>query len=233
MNAYAITLFGNETSTQSVDKLFESHVALEQHFDLIRFPAITPDQNQEIMAEERLVWTYPWENNRLDGITGLKLHPYATRDRGARIACFLSHYHLWKLACETGEWVMILEDDTVFTKHLDLDSLPYREWSAVGINNPLGATRRAPVFHDKVVAQRPTPIIETPWVDDEVRTPQGLAGHSAYMISPELAKDLIHRARHAGCWPNDALMCKQLYPGKLGVTTEFYTRVQQTPSTLA
>ena len=53
------------------------------------------------------------------------------------------------------------------------------------------------------------------------------------MIGPALAQALIDEAAYIGCWPNDALMCKQLFPQQLGITTKFYTTVQHTPSTLA
>jgi len=41
---------------------------------------------------------------------------------------------------------------------------------------------------------------------------------------------MIELAQEHGMWPNDALMCYQLVP-KLGVTRNFYTRIQGLRST--
>ena len=69
----------------------------------------------------------------------------------------------------------------------------------------------------------------SPTIDD-FNVPQGLAGNSAYVIKPEGAKKMLALADEHGMWPNDALMCKQLIP-TLGVTRNFYTRVQGLRST--
>ena len=60
--------------------------------------------------------------------------------------------------------------------------------------------------------------------------PQGLAGNSAYIIKPYFAEKLLNKLKEKGAWPNDALMCKQIIP-TLGVTRNFYTRVQGLRST--
>jgi len=65
---------------------------------------------------------------------------------------------------------------------------------------------------------------------DEFNVPQGLAGNSAYIIKPAGANNLLNAVKEHGLWPNDAIMCKQLIP-RLGVTKEYYTRVQGLPST--
>ena len=65
---------------------------------------------------------------------------------------------------------------------------------------------------------------------DEVHIPQGLAGNSAYVIKPEGAERMLDLSQRYGMWPNDALMCRQLVPN-LGVTRNFYTRIQGLRST--
>ena len=65
---------------------------------------------------------------------------------------------------------------------------------------------------------------------DEFNIPQGLAGNSAYVIKPAGAKLMLELSQEYGMWPNDALMCYQLVP-KLGVTRNFYTRIQGLRST--
>ena len=57
-----------------------------------------------------------------------------------------------------------------------------------------------------------------------------MAGNSAYLIKPSAAKELLEKLKETGGWPNDALMCYQLIES-LGVTRNFYTRVQGLRST--
>ena len=42
---------------------------------------------------------------------------------------------------------------------------------------------------------------------------------------------LLEKLKEVGCWPNDALMCKQLFPNELKVIYPYYTRVQGIQST--
>ena len=90
------------------------------------------------------------------------------------------------------------------------------------------ATRKSKVYHDKILEKtdffQPVPRI------DEYNIPQGLAGNSAYVIKPAGAQLMIDLTQEYGMWPNDALMCYQLVP-KLGVTRNFYTRIQGLRST--
>jgi GR25 family glycosyltransferase involved in LPS biosynthesis len=79
------------------------------------------------------------------------------------------------------------------------------------------------VFHEKVSSYaglQPVPTI------DEMDVPQGLAGNSAYMISPKGAKKLLDKVREVGMWPNDALMNKQFFPW-LEVVYPYYTTIQR------
>ena len=68
-----------------------------------------------------------------------------------------------------------------------------------------------------------------PWIDDQT-IPQGLAGNSAYIITPAGAEQLIKLVKEYGLWPNDAIMCRQLVR-RLGVTKKFYTHIQNLRST--
>jgi hypothetical protein len=65
---------------------------------------------------------------------------------------------------------------------------------------------------------------------DEPPMPQGLAGHSAYYITPKGAKKLLDMIPEIGMWPNDAYMCKELFPW-IRVVYPYFTRVQGTRST--
>lgn len=236
MNAYIITLLGSLQSLKSQSKLRDSHRKVGNDFELQNWAATTPEQVDGLLSEHDLVWTYPWAGdppNEHEERRGLTLHPYATTNEDARIACFLSHYRLWQHVVRQGRWIMVFEDDALFTRKLEPETLDIESWGAIGLCDPRGATRKAMAFFEGARCSAHSDIIETPWVDDDRTVPQGLAGHSAYMIGPALAQALIDEAADIGCWPNDALMCKQLFPRQLGITTKFYTTIQHTPSTLA
>lgn len=69
-----------------------------------------------------------------------------------------------------------------------------------------------------------------PWIDEK-QVPQGLPGNSAYIITPGAAKKLIQATYYLGIWPNDALMCKQIFPDMLYCAYPYYTKVQGNKST--
>lgn len=227
MKALAIVVAGNETSEFGYSKLVESSKAVGNEFDIIRWDAITPDSVDSFLRITGLTWNYPWEGEEYDFATGLKKSAYTTKNRKARIACACSHYALWTLSSVTKEPLLILEHDAYFTNKIDFDPKDTKA-EIVGINNPLGATRRAQLYHDKIVGNG-MPFQLAPWID-EMTVPQGLAGNSAYIIKPEGAKNMLKLVEHYGLWPNDAIMCRQLIP-KLGVTKTYYTKVQGLQST--
>ena len=71
------------------------------------------------------------------------------------------------------------------------------------------------------------PKTEIHYGDDR---PDGLAGNSAYLLKPWAAEDLVMAFKTYGVWPNDATMCRQLFP-YLEELYPFVTRVRQTEST--
>ena len=103
-----------------------------------------------------------------------------------------------------------------------------RGFNIVGINNPIGATRKSREFHNSII-HREDAVQNVPMIDGW-NIPQGLAGNSAYIINPQGAKDLIDKVNEIGAWPNDALMCYQNIK-KMGVSKQYYTQVQGLPST--
>lgn len=226
MNAYCITVIGDEHSEAGFRLLSESHEAVGSPFDLQRFRATTPDDVDEAMEGRGLKWTYPWEGYK--SMAGLRCHRYVTHNRKARIACFMSHFRLWELAWY--EPLVILEDDALFRRTLDLEPLLASDFVAIGLNDPRRATRLPMVFHLAVQGQ-PEPICEVPWID-EPEVPQGLAGASAYLMKPKGADMVMALARLHGAWPNDCLLVKQLMPGMLGVSKRYLTVMQGTPTTL-
>ena len=65
---------------------------------------------------------------------------------------------------------------------------------------------------------------------DDPPYPQGLAGHSAYYIEPEGAKELLDKVETYGMFPNDAYMCRELFPW-IRVVYPYYTRISGESST--
>jgi GR25 family glycosyltransferase involved in LPS biosynthesis len=228
MKAYVIQIEGNEISQKGTDILIASSNKVKNKFSIEKFDAITGKMANALMVGNGLKWKYPWQGQETDLKTGLIKSAYQTEVKENRIACALSHWLLWHKCKTLNEPILILEHDAVFIKKLDYDSILKNNYDIVGINSPASATRRAHQFHDiiqsKIAWIQPVPDI------DEFNIPQGLAGNSAYIIKPAGASNLLNAVKEHGLWPNDAIMCKQLIP-RLGVTKEYYTRVQGLPST--
>lgn len=224
MKYYIITLKDNQMSCDAADRCKASVDLPIETFD-----AITPNQVEKLMDDYGIKWTYPWNELKHDFASGLQLSPYKTKSKQARIACFLSHYTLWKECKESNEPMLILEHDAIFVKKPPIEKLLDSNFSIIGLNNPLGATRRAKMFYDQVKAGSEF-IQSAPKIDD-MSVPQGIAGNSAYIIKPNGARKLINLVKEFGAWPNDAIMCKQLVGPGLGVTKTFFTEVQRTIST--
>lgn len=228
MKAFVITLKGNDVSEKGAKTLKESSQKFKNPFDISTFEAVTADMAETTMKGNGVTWTYPWDQQMVDMGTGLKLSPYQTAYPARRMACFMSHYILWYKSFTTKEPILILEHDAVFIKTLNPNYILDSKFNIVGINNPLMATRRAKIFHEKVQGS-PQEIQLAPTIDD-FDVPQGIAGNSAYIIKPSGAENLIETVKEYGAWPNDAIMCRQLIE-MLGVTREYYTKVQGLPST--
>jgi GR25 family glycosyltransferase involved in LPS biosynthesis len=223
MKSYIITLKNNELSIDAALRCKQSSNLVVQQFQ-----AVTPRDVPAMMMDEKLIWTYPWDEQKHDFASGLVLSPYRTQQKAARIACFLSHYQLWKESLKTDEPILILEHDAIFIHDLDPQPILDSKYDIVGINDPRGATRKSGEYH-RIIQQNPKEIQPVPRIDDML-VPQGLAGNSAYIIKPNGAKRLIELVKEFGAWPNDAIMCYQLVKN-LGVTKTYYTKVQGTRST--
>ena len=68
-------------------------------------------------------------------------------------------------------------------------------------------------------------VQSVPYIDDK-DVPQGLAGNSAYVITPKGARKLLDKVDEIGMWPNDALMNRQFFPW-MQVVYPYYTEVQK------
>lgn len=228
LEAYVIAIPNHEVSQAAADICIQSSKNIGNEFEIEKFDAVIPDQVDDLMKEYNIKWNYPWEGTVIDFATGLKKSAYRTATRGRRVACSLSHYTLWRRAKSSVRPILVLEHDSKFIAKFNPNIIEKTKLLIFGINNPLYATRRALQFKE-AVQKSDKLFTSVPWIDD-MSVPQGLAGNSAYIITPEGASKMIDLVDQYGLWPNDALMCRQLVP-KLGVTTKFYTQVQGTPST--
>jgi GR25 family glycosyltransferase involved in LPS biosynthesis len=227
MKAYAIVINGNDISETGYKTLVNSSNQVNNDFEIIRYNAITPKNVESCMEQSGIKWNYPWEGQVTDFSTGLVKTAYTTANPLKRIACAMSHFYLWQMSLEKNEPLLILEHDSVFTNKIDFDIIDTR-FKVLGVNNPLGATRRARLYHDKIQSNNDL-YQQVPYIDD-IKVPQGLAGNSAYIVTPHGAKALISKVFEVGLWPNDAIMCRQLF-SFLGVTKKYYTGIQKLPST--
>lgn len=228
MIAYAITIRDNAVSEAGYKNLVTSSKSVGNEFKVLRYDAITPLNVEQIMEDSDVKWNWPWEGEVVDFVTGLTKKAYQTKDKRKRKACSMSHFNLWQMCFELKEPMLILEHDAMFVNRIDFD-IRNTKFQILGINNPLMATRKAHAYYDKIVDSWDA-FQYTPYIDDDIKMPQGLAGNSAYIMTPEGAEQMISLTYKHGVWPNDAMMCRQLV-NKLGVTRKFYTRVQGLPST--
>ena len=229
MKSFVIVVKDNEISELGYQQLVDSYMHYGHYDGIEPHYAVELDKVDGFTSGNGLQWNYPWSGEKTDLKTGLIKKAYPTEDKRKRISCFLSHWYLWQKCKKLNEMICILEHDARFIKKLPSDrTFRNSKYDIIGINDPSMATRKSKLYHDKILEGtqffQPVPTI------DDFNVPQGLAGNSAYVIKPEGARKMLSLADEHGMWPNDALMCKQLIP-TLGVTRNFYTRVQGLRST--
>ena len=199
MNAYIIYIQGHEDSEKFSDRCVRSIIDTESDLTVEKFPAITPENMWQVN------YTWPLRKKIKCPKTGLLLSAYKTYDNNKRIAAAQSHYMLWRKCVTENKPIMILEHDAIFTKKFDGNIL---EWwpgeGAVSINDPIGATFSAKEYDSRLH----NGINEVPWLTGN-DVPQGLPGHSAYVIYPQAAREVMKLQDEIGWWPNDAIMCKK------------------------
>lgn len=229
MRAYVITLANDNDSIQGARKLVESAKKHENTFNIHTFDAVVPEEVDDLMEAYGIRWNWPWDAGNLDLQTGIFKQAYLTANRNRRIACFLSHYKLWRECASTNQSLMIFEHDAIILKKILWEKLEDCGFQVIGLNDPRRATRKSEVYHEAVQKQDgfcvPVPKIDL----DNIA--QGLAGNSAYYIKPEGAKKLLELVDEYGAWPNDAIMCRQLMPRRLGQVKSYMTTIQRMVST--
>ena len=229
MKSYIITLTDDEVSTDATTKAIMSSHAVENDFNIDIFDATIPEHVDQQMELYDLKWNWPWEQLENDMHSGLMKLPYLTANRKKRIACFLSHYRLWKSCVIENQPLLVFEHDVVFTSKVPVDILEKSKYSVIGLNDPRRATRKSDLYHEAVQSDA-GPVCPCPKIDVD-NVAQGLAGNSAYYIKPQGAQKLLDLVDEYGAWPNDAIMCRQMMPGQLGQLRKYCTTVQRMIST--
>lgn len=226
MRAYIITLFGEDYSVRSARTCIQSaHISNDDiHIEMVK--ATTPGE----VINER--YTYP-----LAGYNafheGMELVGYKAENFRKIVACSMSHLKLWDLCVKKDEPIMILEHDSIFSRKFKINKIlnNIEDGDIVMVNDPRGATRRGQMYHQNILAHdfgvHPIDGVNLP----EETNPDGLAGNSAYIITPKAAKKAADLQRDIGFWPNDALLCKQFFGTNLKSYYPYITRVMQTKST--
>lgn len=233
MKAKVITMRANDRSELAADRCIRS--AEKFGIEVEKFSAYMHTAAKRSLADQNIFWNYPWNGEQqMDFRSGLLKVGYMTRVKEKRIACFLSHYKLWNECLESGEDYLILEHDAIFTRSLKYDFSKTKS-TIIALNEPQrGATPNAKLY-DELVRERAgnakEVVVGIPYVNPDVRIPAGLPGNSAYYIKPAGAQKLIDLVAEFGAWPNDAIMCNQLLPGKLGILFPYVTKVHLEEST--
>tara|TARA_E500000318_G_C3541308_1_gene204752 strand:- start:438 stop:1268 length:831 start_codon:yes stop_codon:yes gene_type:complete len=242
--AFIISDINNRNSVVAVRRLIKSIDDTESDLQPTIFPATTPatlDRDLKRLKKSKADWTYPrhFGHKFIHKKTGMSLTGYRTDDINKVIACAVSHMRIWQIVSIGTTPTVVLEHDAEFTRKFSFSFFNTRNLNEIGIlglNDPRGATRKAAIYLQKIldayktVGQANVASIPVPWVDNNEIAPQGLAGNSAYIITPKQATLLLQRVNEVGIWPNDALMCKQLFP-QLNQAYPFFTRVQGVAST--
>jgi len=226
MKAFVIALVG-----QSYEPLTRTIEKTESPLELHWLPATTPKTiKDDRKAFPKFKWTWPMlaEQDGLCMETGVFKFVYQAQEYSKKIACSISHMRAWQKCVDLDEPIIIFEADAVVKRKIDIEP---DQALVIGLNDPRGATRRAGTYHAKQVeyGEGINPV-STVNESGENPVPQGLAGNSAYYITPVGAKKLLQEAEIYGMWPNDAFMCKELFPF-LRQAYPYYTTISGAEST--
>ena len=174
--------------------------------------------------DAKYTWPITEDQNRLDLATGLQMNAYRAKNYRKVAACAVSHFRAWVQCCKNNRPIVVLESDAQFIDQFKIGDITSstdddKTWGVIGLNTPQpGQTRRAAEYQAgmaQLAKENPGKMLTpVPTVNriGEPPVPQGLAGNSAYVIKPWAARELISKTLEVGLWPNDALMCKELFP---------------------
>lgn len=238
IDTYLIRIKGDRYSENAADRCISS---IDQTGSVVgglqKFDAITPEHHASAGPDRQ--YTYPMQGEskffRLEDYPVMKLEGYRARDYRRVWAAAMSHAKIWETSIDQYKPLLILEHDTVFTRKFDLGRFLNRidDGDIAMINDPRGCTRRGNRYFESIVSKgsgvHPVEGVNDP----KEKNPDGLAGGSAYVITPKAAMHAIDLLDKVGVWPNDALLCKQFFTGEyaLKASCPFYTKPIQGQST--
>ena len=227
MKARVITISGHGYS--EVSSLECVQTGRDHGVEVAVFDAVTPDTVLAEMAAHRLQWS--WANGNVsDSVcphTGLQHFPYRTRDIRRKMACAMSHYLLWRECAAQDDIYLILEHDARFVRPMpDIDF-----YGACQINDPRRGGHRG-AWHSDVMIQRGSQGVHPLTAKQPAHSliPDGFSGNSAYLVKPWAAQEFVNAYHRLGVWPNDAMVCLQLFPW-LEEYFPFVTVIDQQEST--
>jgi len=229
-DVYSIVIKDNDISETGYKELIKSSKDVDNEFDIKRFQAITPNDNDYVMKHLNIKWNYPLDGSPVyDPSINLIKSPYKTSNPFAKISCALSHYLLWLKCLEENKPFLILEHDSVFINRFDSEFILNQDhYQIIGLNSPIGTTRKAHLFEYIINNSKcNNSIIPVPIIDSDSRIIQGLAGGSAYFIRPKGIEKVISFIKEHGLMHNDCTLCYQLFGNILGVSKTFYTKVNK------
>lgn len=202
MKSYVITITSLEKSVEVANRCIESGkkfgIGIEQ------FSAITPkDKVYDVALKEQL------------NITAFD-ERYSRKENA--IACFLSHYTLWKKCVELNENIFILEHDAVIIDKIDMN-INFKGVLSLG-KPSYGKFSKPQIGISRLTSK------------------DYLPGAHAYMIKPSAATELINRSKVAAR-PTDVFIdrrtfpwIEEMYPWPVEVRDTF-TTVQKTSGCVA
>lgn len=245
LRAFIITMPNHSESSLGFRKCLASIKATGTAVQPFMHIATTPDtivQDTRRYLPFTPQWTWPLEDKHSGFCikTGLYKKPYKANDQNKVIACAISHMVLWQLSIEIDEPILILEHDSIFIDKFTLSRLGTNPQIGVcSINDPAGATRKASVYRQSLLMNRvpdengdiqPVKARRVDQTSDRI-LPQGLPGNSAYVIMPWFAKKVMEKVQDIGLWPNDALLCRELFEPHVFAHPLFFTTLSGVQST--
>ena len=211
MKAFVITIKGHEYSNLKADQCIKTAAEIGK-INVERFYGVNKDEARSVMKKHGLKWSWADNNTQpsICPITKLQHSPYypSNPDFSPLIGCTMSHYSLIMRCVELNEPILILEHDSVFIREF-----PEFDFKGIcQINDPNGGGKNGKWLSNQM--KRKGIMGVSPKTRNAVgpMAPDGLAGNSAYVIKPFAAQELIDKYHQLGVWPNDAIMCIQLFP---------------------
>ena len=209
MKAFVITIYGHEFSERKAERCIQSAKDVGK-INVEKFYAVDKPRAKGVMEGCGLTWTWANDNKSptVCPISGLKQTPYYNANLNAKIGCSMSHYLLYKRCISLDEPILILEHDAVFIREL-----PEFDFKGIcQINDPKGGGKNGKWLSQQLTKRGGSGV--SPKTRNQVGpgVPDGLAGNSAYIIKPHAAQELVDKYHELGVWPNDAIMCIQLFP---------------------